>query len=250
MSLTLDKCWVLIAAAGSGSRMQSSFPKQYMMLAGKPVLQHVLERILGWSSELQIALVGRVDLSGQGNIPALSDARVHPVEGGASRAESVLNGLRFIAAQATSLSVPVLVHDAARPLVRQSDVLMLLDSTDAERRDGRAVGGILATPVTDTVKLADTDLPQQRGCKNIKQTLDRERLWHARTPQLFMHDELLQAMQDGLADVATAAITDEASAMEQAGHKVIMVECHSDNLKITRAEDLPIAEALLALQTS
>lgn len=246
--MTLDNCWVLIAAAGSGSRMQSSLPKQYMPLAGKPLLQHVLERFLGWSSELQIALVGRIDLSEQSNITAINDARVHSVEGGTSRAESVLNGLRFIAAQ-TETPVPVLVHDAARPLIRKIDVLNLLENTFAARRDGHAVGGILATPVTETVKLADSDLPGQSGCKNIERTLDREKLWHAKTPQLFMHDELLQAMQNGLA-ATTATITDEASAMERAGHKVVMVECCSDNIKVTRAGDLPVAEALLALQAS
>ena len=258
MNFSFDNCWVLIAAAGSGSRMQSSTPKQYLPLAGKPVLQHGLERFLSWSGRLQIALVTRPDSPELADIGATRSDRVHIVEGGATRAESVLSGLQFIANNVSNnaaAETAVLIHDAARPLVRKTDVQQLLEMTSAERREGRAVGGILATPATDTIKLAENSNPGQAGGQLIMQTMDRERLWQARTPQLFLLEELLQAMtstksgDSNLKAGGAVAVTDEASAMEQAGHRVLMVKCHSDNIKITRAEDLLLAEALLQLQS-
>lgn len=243
MKHSLDDCWVLVAAAGSGSRMQSAIPKQYLSLAGKPVLQHVLERFLRWSSELQIALVARPDSAELADIAAVRSDRVHLVEGGATRAASVLCGLQYISHHADP-ETAVLIHDAARPLVRRTDVQQLLEVTSNARLSGRAVGGILATPATDTMKLADDSSQHSGNGRLIMQTLDRERLWQARTPQLFVLEELLPTLS-----TAAKTFTDEASAMEQAGHTVLMVNCHSDNIKITQAEDLLLAEALLQLQS-
>lgn len=285
MTFSLDRSWVLIAAAGSGRRMSSSTPKQFLPLAGKPVLHHVLERVLGWSPQLQVALVwNSLELPSaiESEIPQLGDPRVHNVEGGDSRAGSVLNGLAMIKSR-SPLDTPVLVHDAARPLVRFEDVERLVKQTKEARLAGIASGGILATPVTDTVKLVDSRATRSAEPGSTKKsatrkladntiagsvvicrtTLERELLWQAQTPQLFLLGELMEALQNGLsveggesgvvpdnanlqASVPHAlVISDEASAMERAGHTVLMVEGSRDNIKITRSEDLAVASALL-----
>ncbi len=248
MNFSFDDCWVLIAAAGSGSRMQSAVAKQFLPLAGKPVLQHVLERVLGWSSSLQIALVAKPDSPELAGIAACRDNRVHVVAGGDTRAASVLSGLQLIARHADA-ETPVLIHDAARPLVRRSDVQQLIAMTAAARQSGHAQGGILATPATDTIKLAEKAEHDTTGGQLIAQTLDRDQIWQARTPQLFILEELLRAMGDVSAGLADRMVTDEASAMELAGHSVMMVKCCSDNIKITQPEDLLLAETLLQLQS-
>ena len=212
-------------------------------------------------------------------VAAASDSRVLLVEGGASRAESVANGLAAIDDRA-DLQAPVLVHDAARPLVRQRDVENLLIKTAQARAANQAQGGILATPVTDTIKLAhpvavgglvtDTaiDQPNPEDRLVIDRTLPRNLMWRAMTPQVFAMGELQRAMDGFIQRPSVArgrhnnssetglhlpaeqhsALTDEASAMEQAGHRVVLVEGASDNIKITHSHDLEIAQMLLNRQ--
>jgi len=267
---------VLIAAAGSGSRMGEATPKQFMTLAEQPVLQHVLQRVLDWSPDLQVVVVWRSGLlpaSVDTDIPLLRNARVSTVEGGETRAHSVLNGLAYINTRAPAAETPVLVHDAARPLIRFADIKRLLRETGEARAAGSAVGGILATRVTDTIKWDDSlKVPDNSSATDTtvasQATLDREQLWQAQTPQAFYAGELSNALQrcidagpDGPGtnmktdntigrDLLAHAITDEASAMEAMGHRVLLVEGSRDNIKITRPEDLALAAALLQQQSS
>jgi 2-C-methyl-D-erythritol 4-phosphate cytidylyltransferase len=155
------------------------------------------------------------------------------VAGGAERCHSVLNALDDLAREADPADW-VLVHDAARPCLRRAD----LDRLITELKDD-PVGGILAVPVRDTMKGADGD-------GRIRSTLDRAALWHAYTPQMFRLGPLRDALRDAIA--CGDLVTDDASAMERAGFAPRLIEGHADNIKITRAEDLPLARFYLDMQ--
>jgi 2-C-methyl-D-erythritol 4-phosphate cytidylyltransferase len=155
------------------------------------------------------------------------------VHGGAERFHSVLNGLRALAGHAAPGDW-VLVHDAARPCVRREDIDLLM-----ERLRDHPVGGLLGIPVTDTKKSTD-----EQG--NIIQTVRREGLWRAMTPQMFRYEMLSLALQAVVERGAT--VTDESAAMEIAGYSPRMVEGHADNIKITRPQDLALAEMYLQQQ--
>lgn len=211
----------VIPAAGVGQRMQADKPKQYLRLHGKTVLEHSVRPLLA----LQAVKVCYLALSEHDPYFAatgLTDPRIVRVNGGSERVHSVFNALQQIDA---ALYPWVLVHDAARPLVRVSDIQLLIDRCLAAGH-----GGILATPVRDTMK---------RGRQLVDCTVDRTDLWHALTPQFFPTTALRQAIAGALA--AGVAVTDEASAMEWAQQPVLLVEGHSDNLKITRPADLQLA---------
>jgi 2-C-methyl-D-erythritol 4-phosphate cytidylyltransferase len=155
------------------------------------------------------------------------------VSGGAERCDSVINALRGLAGRADAGDW-VLVHDAARPCVRLTDIDRLVEQVTAG-----AEGGLLGCAVHDTMKRSD-----EAGI--VTETVDRTGLWHAFTPQMFRHGALLDGLTRALA--AGVRVTDEASAMEWAGVRPIMVAGHSDNLKITRPEDLALADYLLSRQ--
>lgn len=255
MTFRIEDAWVLVAAAGQGARMLSAVPKSYMALAGEPVLQHTLSRCLGWSAGLKVMLVADPAWLDQHPVPAASDARVRIVAGGSERADSVLNGLSEIANHAGP-ETPVLVHDAARPLVRRRDVVNLFDTIAQARNKGLADGGLLAAEVTDTIKSQDnsgvmSDTHNQPApC--VAATVPRAGLWRALTPQLFLLNQLQQALtlagRTSTAQDNNTTVTDEASAMELAGHRVLLVKGASDNIKITFPQDLLLAEALLRHQ--
>lgn len=225
--------WVVVPAAGVGRRLGSVIPKQYLDLAGRPVIEWTLGLFLAdpCISGVWVAL-GAEDGFWSATVYA-DHPRVRRVEGGAERCHSVLNALEALAQEADP-SDWVLVHDAARPCLRRSD----LDRLIAELKDD-PVGGILAVPVRDTMKGADAD-------GRIGSTLDRSTLWHAYTPQMFRLGALRGALQDAI--VSGDLVTDDASAMERIGLAPRLIEGHSDNIKITRAEDLPLARLYLDLQ--
>lgn len=227
--------WAIIPAAGVGKRMGANIPKQYLELDGRPVIDHTVERILlhpridgvyvalgkddGWWEDTEFA--GHPDLV--------------RVEGGAERCHSVLNALVALAGRAAPDDW-VLVHDAARPCVRRRDITRLIDTLA-----DHPVGGLLGMPVRDTMKRTDdTGL--------VEQTVERENLWHAFTPQMFRLGALHDALERALA--AGVVVTDEASAMEWAGQRPLMVEGSPDNLKITRPEDLDLAAYYLSAQAA
>ncbi|BCX82288.1 2-C-methyl-D-erythritol 4-phosphate cytidylyltransferase [Methylomarinovum caldicuralii] len=223
------RCFAVVPAAGSGKRMGAAVPKQYLELLGRPVLQHTLERLLAVAAVERVVVALAADDPRWPALLAASDPRVMTTIGGAERGDSVLAGLRALAAEAGPDDW-VMVHDAARPCLRPDDVEKLL----AELK-GDPVGGILALPSVDTLKEVEG--------RDIVATVDRSRIWRALTPQLFRYRLLTEALERALA--AGATITDEASAVEWAGRRPKIVEGHPGNIKITRPEDLPLAEFYL-----
>lgn len=224
------KYWAVVPAAGIGARMAADRPKQYLPLAGKTVIEHSLDRLL---SHPLIAGAVVVISSGDEYWPDLNYSHKKTVQlapGGKERCDSVLNALQVLQ-QTASENDWVLVHDAARPCVRTEDIDALIQQCKEH-----TVGGILAVPVKDTIKQS----VGSGSSNNISTTVDRSLLWHAQTPQMFCLDMLRDALSQALAD--GASITDEASALEWAGHAPLLVEGHGDNIKITCPEDLPLAE--------
>jgi 2-C-methyl-D-erythritol 4-phosphate cytidylyltransferase len=211
--------------------MGGELPKQYLEVAGATLLEHSLEALLRCESLGAVAVVLHPDDRRADALPAMANARVRRVAGGAERSDSVLAGLQALAREAPA-EAWVLVHDAARPCLRLADLERLI----AEVLAG-GIGGILAEPIVDTVKLAGDD-----GL--VARTLDRNRLWRAQTPQMFRLGELRAALET--ARSLGLAVTDEASAMEMAGHPVRLVAGSSGNLKVTVPEDLRLAAWYLA----
>lgn len=226
------RCFAVVPAAGSGKRMGAAVPKQYLELLGRPVLQHTLERLLAVAAVERVVVALAADDPRWPDLPAASDPRVMTTIGGAERADSVLAGLRALAAEARPDDW-VMVHDAARPCLRPDDVEKLLAELE-----GDPVGGILALPSVDTLKEVEG--------RDIVATVDRSRIWRALTPQLFRYRLLTEALERAL--TAGATITDEASAVEWVGRRPKIVEGHPGNIKITRPEDLPLAEFYLRQQ--
>jgi 2-C-methyl-D-erythritol 4-phosphate cytidylyltransferase len=220
----------LVPAAGSGSRLGHALPKQYLPCAGRPLIHHALRRL---ASHRDIATV-YVALSPEDDRFDTYDWRDFGAHlavlrcGGATRAETVRNGLRAIEGEVDPRAW-VLVHDAARPCLTEALLERLIGTLRAD-----AVGGIAALPVADTLKRADAD-------RRIAATVPREGLWQAQTPQMFRYGLLRKALEQ-----ATPAVTDEASAVEALGLRPVLVEGEPENLKVTYARDLPLAEALLA----
>jgi 2-C-methyl-D-erythritol 4-phosphate cytidylyltransferase len=239
MSELLDtSLWAIIPAAGSGQRMGASLPKQYMRLAGQPMLQRTLANVLCMHDVAGVIVVLTDKDTNWSSIPASTDSRVHTCVGGQTRAQSVVSGLQYLSTIADS-NTWVIVHDAARPLLSGTDVQRLLKAV----YNSGSVGGILATPVSDTLKKSDE-------YNAIEKSVRRQDLWQAQTPQLFRSGDLLAALKTALAGDAgergqEQSITDEASAMEMLGHSPLLVEALEPNFKVTRPADLLLAEALL-----
>jgi 2-C-methyl-D-erythritol 4-phosphate cytidylyltransferase len=220
----------IIAAAGAGARMASDRPKQFLLLAGRPVIFHTLKVFEQCDSIDEVIVVLPAEesagfLSQAGKFGVRKVARVVP--GGATRADSVKRGLMAIRSATAEI---VVVHDGVRPFVTVEEI----DATVAvAKSDGAA---ILVAPVTDTIKQVDSG--------GIVKTLDRVELRRALTPQCFQYELLRQAYQH--ADVNDPSLTDESALVEQLGKRVSIVEGRARNIKITTAEDLAIAEAILA----
>ncbi|AMR66209.1 2-C-methyl-D-erythritol 4-phosphate cytidylyltransferase [Aquipseudomonas alcaligenes] len=220
----LPSFWVVIPAAGIGSRMRADRPKQYLQLAGRTILEHTLDCFLDHPRLKGLVLSLAADDPFWPALPCATDPRIQRVEGGAERADSVLAGLLRLVELGAQEGDWVLVHDAARPNLARSDLDRLL----AELADD-PVGGLLAVPARDTLKRIGAD-------GRVAETVDRSLIWQAYTPQMFRFAALHRALADAL--VAGVAVTDEASALEWAGQAPKLVEGRADNLKITRPEDL------------
>ena len=232
----VDGIWALIPAGGQGRRMQSAIPKQYLPLLGRPVILHTIERLCA-HARIQGVLVGvaRDDAHWPSLVGELKRLPkfLGTCPGGATRADTVLNGLKELMNHAKPDDW-VLVHDAVRPCVRPGDIdkLIAIVSKGGE-------GGLLAFSVSDTVKRVDN-----KG--HVKETVSREGLWRAATPQMFRIKNLTQALEQAMK--AGKEITDEASAIEAAGGHPRVVACHTDNIKITLPEDLVLAELYMKQQ--
>jgi 2-C-methyl-D-erythritol 4-phosphate cytidylyltransferase len=214
--------------------MGSHVPKQYLELDGLPILQHTLSRLTEHPQIRGVVVaVSAGDEYWSSLAPqVLSCVTVAP--GGQERADSVLSGLEVLSAQAAPDDW-VMVHDAARPCVRSDDISKLISTVV----QAKACGGLLGLPVRDTMKRTDK-------FGYILQTVSREQLWHALTPQMFRVQALVDALQEARA--RAELVTDEASAMQLAGFRPLVVAGHPDNLKITHPSDLQLAELYLRAQ--
>jgi 2-C-methyl-D-erythritol 4-phosphate cytidylyltransferase/2-C-methyl-D-erythritol 2,4-cyclodiphosphate synthase len=226
----------LIPAAGRGERLAAGVPKQYLPLAGRPMIVHAIEALLACArvDAVHVLLAPDDDWleRGRWRLPA-GRVRAHRC-GGVTRAETVANGLEAIASGAAADDW-VLVHDAARPCLGQDELGRLLDELA-----GDPVGGLLALPCTDTVKRADGG-----AAPRVAATEPRERLWGAQTPQMFR----LRTLREALAR-AGAAVTDEAGAVEALGLAPRLVHGAPTNLKVTWPSDMVLAERLLAARSA
>jgi 2-C-methyl-D-erythritol 4-phosphate cytidylyltransferase len=225
MSLTpLPEFWAVIPAAGVGARMRADRPKQYLRLGERTVLEHTFNCFLGHPTLKGLVVCLAEDDPYWPGLACAGDPRIERAAGGCERADSVLNGLLHLLTLGAREDDWVLVHDAARPNLSRDDLNLLLGELAED-----PVGGLLAVPARDTLKRADKN-------GRVRETIDRSVIWQAYTPQMFRLGQLHHSLADAL--VSRANITDEASALEWAGHAPRLIEGRADNIKITRPEDL------------
>ncbi|VXD08018.1 4-diphosphocytidyl-2C-methyl-D-erythritol synthase [Enterobacterales bacterium 8AC] len=220
---SLPSVIAVLPAAGIGSRMQADCPKQYLTIGQQTILEHAIHALLRHPRIPQVIVAIGPDDRQFHRLPIAQDPRVRVTLGGQQRADSVMAGL-----QLAGDAEWVLVHDAARPCLHADDLERLLAITAHSM-----VGGILAAPVRDTMKRAEV------GQNAISHTVERQDLWHALTPQLFPLTLLKFCLQRALDEGAT--VTDEASALEHCGYHPLLIAGRSDNIKVTRPEDLALA---------
>lgn len=227
----MTRRFALIPAGGSGSRMGTDTPKQYLPLNGRSVLSHTLHALATVAAIEKILLVvaGTDEYIDDEPLAAWGERVQLARVGGVTRAHTVRNGLKLLRGQCAPDDW-VLVHDAARPCVRPADVARLIDELNLD-----AVGGILAQPMADTVKRSD-------ALGRIAATVPRSQLWRAQTPQMFRVQVLLDALE------LQPEVTDEAQAIEALGLAPKLVAGAATNIKITYPEDLALASLILTSQ--
>ena len=224
---TASRLYALIPSAGTGTRAGAAGPKQYQALAGQPLVLHTLGAFAAVSRiDQTLVVVAREDhflvgIRQQNDRYSIADC------GGSTRAESVFNGLNWLIQEGATAHDWVLVHDAARCLIRPDQINALIDACLNDE-----VGGLLALPLPDTLK--------QAHAGRVAATLVRQDKWLAQTPQMFRIGSLLEALQ-----VAGAAVTDESSAIEALGLQPRLVSGSAQNFKVTYPEDFALAEAVL-----
>ena len=221
--------WAVVPAAGIGTRMQSDIPKQYLAFQGKTLIEHSLDRLLSHPEIDGAVVVLRQQDTNWEKLAYLAEKPVFTTTGGEERHDSVYSGLTTLQYRFGNDAI-ALVHDAVRPLVSHQDLSNVID---AARR--HSAGAILAAPVTDTLK-------QQSDNMEIANTLSRERLWRALTPQVFHLQTLLNALKQVIDK--NLVITDDAQAVELSGHTPMLVPGDVENLKITSPGDLALAEGI------
>lgn len=224
-------CWAVVPAAGRGRRFEDDIPKQYQPLAGRTVIEWALAPLLDHPAIRGVVVALAADDPHWRHLQLSGDERVAVVAGGAERAASVVNALEWLAARAGTAD-RALVHDAARPCLAPSDLDRLI-------REGLSDpdGALLAAPMADTLKRDD-------GRGRVADTVARDHLWRALTPQIFPIGDLHRALRRTEADGVVA--TDEAMAMERAGFRPRLVAGDPANIKITTRADLALAGRLLA----
>ncbi len=225
------RIWAIVPAAGVGSRMGASLPKQYLPLADSCVLQVTLSKLLN-TPEIDGVLVAIAEHDPWFKQAILPDARLEAIEGGMERAHSVLNGLQCLMSRGYQDDW-ALVHDAARPCVAAAQIHALIHSANEFE-----YGTILAARAADTLKHVVAG--------KVQATVDRNTIWYAHTPQIFRVGMLHKAIEDALTQ--GQQVTDESSAMELSGYMPQVLEDSRDNLKITQPEDLALAEWILQQQ--
>ena len=237
--------WGLVAAAGSGLRFGGETRKQYVELAGRPMVVHAIERLAADPRVRAIMVV----------LPPADRSFAHPglrpavevllAEGGVDRRGSVANGLERLAAKAGASPTDwVLVHDAARPCLHRDDLAALIDAGSAH-----PTGALLAAPVRDTLKRSRPD--SGHGLPVVEATISRDRMWRALTPQMFRLGDLASALEE--ASSRGAPVTDDSEAIEAWAARrgrppPRLVEARFENLKVTAAGDLDTAERVLGFR--
>jgi 2-C-methyl-D-erythritol 4-phosphate cytidylyltransferase/2-C-methyl-D-erythritol 2,4-cyclodiphosphate synthase len=217
--------YALVVAAGRGTRLGAALPKQYLPLAGRPLLRHTLEALCAHPRLAGVAAVIHPDDRALYDEAAVGLDLLPPVAGGAQRQDSVRNGLEALASRRPSR---VLIHDGARPFVDAATIDRVIEALEA------SPAAIAALPIRDTVK--------RESAGRIAATLDRTGLWRALTPQGFAFEAILAAHRAA----AGGELTDDAALAERAGLPVALVEGSEDNFKVTTMDDLARAERLLA----
>ncbi len=230
--------WVIVPAAGTGQRFGAELAKQFHCIGDRLVADHTLGRLLKIPKVKKILVPCDISSECWTQVSAIEDSRVELIAGGTERVHSVLKGLQALSNLAASEDW-VLVHDMARPCVTSADINKLINQLD-----GHLVGGILATPISDTLKKIQAE--KTTSGIAIQQTLDRSDYRGAQTPQMFRYGLLVRALETMLQ--AQQMPTDEASAIEFIGEQAMIVEGRRDNIKITHREDLIIAQAIMGYQ--
>lgn len=224
-----EALWCVVPAAGRGARFGAELPKQYVMLAGQPLLMWTLQRLAASPDIAGLMVALAADDMHWPKIESMAGKPVLTTTGAAERSGSVLAGLRALPPSVDDDAF-VLVHDAARPCVAAADIARLIEL-------GVPAGGaLLAAPVRDTLKLSDCEA-------RVVATEPREARWRALTPQLFRRGELTRALERAQLD--GVAITDEAMAIERTGQRPLLVEGAESNIKVTTVADLALADFLL-----
>lgn len=221
--------YAVVPAAGVGKRMGADRPKQYLQVNGQSILEHTLTRLLCFPTFEKIMIAVNHDDPFFHNMPVSKDDRIQNCDGGKERVDSVLNGLNALLQQGADVSDWVMVHDVARPCISQNDIQLLYDARNNQ-------GAIIGAPVRDTMKRTDAQ-------GNIIETVEREQLWHALTPQLSQIGILKDAIEWSLQK--QLPVTDEASALEHTGLKPKMIAGLASNIKVTHPDDLAMVTQFL-----
>jgi len=229
--------WVLIPAAGIGRRMRSKVAKQYLQLQGKPILEHTLSLFISHPKVKKIIVILHEDDQQWPKLSVSHHEKLQTVKGGKTRADSVMQGLQFLETFAAPNDCDwVLVHDALRPCLLPEVLHRLLAQVETH-----PIGGLLALPIAETLKKLDAE-------QCVIQTIPRQDLWMAQTPQMFRYHLLQKAMRE--AARKKIHMTDEASAIECLGMRPLVVKGDRRNIKITWPQDLVWAEKILLESTT
>lgn len=227
-----SKLWLIVPAAGIGQRMKAEYPKQYLRINNRFILDITLSRLMGSGLFAGCMVPLNADDQWWPESDASSDDRIQTCSGGTERVDSVLSALYALNEQVAADDW-VLVHDAARPCVHSADLANLVSTLS-----DHSVGGLLAAPVADTLKKA-----RPGSEATVSETVDRSQLWRALTPQMFRYSLLVNALEMALKE--GVSVTDESSAMEFSGNMPVLVEGRPDNIKITVPADLDLAGFIL-----
>jgi 2-C-methyl-D-erythritol 4-phosphate cytidylyltransferase len=231
-----ERLYALVPCAGLGLRAQAGGPKQYAEVAGRAVVAHTVQALLDVAAlDGVLVVLSPQDDAFEAHVPGLDGGRGWAARvGGATRASSVAQGLQALQSRGARDADWVLVHDAARALLRPAWVQRLIDACL-----GDAVGGLLALPLSDTLKQASDDVAADPAARSAR-SLDRSGKWLAQTPQMFRIGTLQRALAQ-----ASDAVTDEASAIEALGLRPLLIPGEAENFKLTWPADFALAERLL-----
>ena len=241
----LDELWAVVPAAGQGTRLPSAYPKQYLELKGRCLLQRAVDTLTKVPNLKGVVVVLSKGDTLWSELAASKNPKVMTTTGGATRAESVVAGLKMVCDQSDRDNAMVMVHDAARAMTAVDDILRLIERVAFAPEQG----GLLATKVQDTLKRSKTLLDSGGKSQSvIADTVSREALWQAQTPQMFKAKVLLDCLVKNQQAIEAGDITDEACAMERSGFTPALVEALHPNFKITHARDFDMALALIELR--